>query len=96
MADGAWGHWTDMRIRRELAGVSADIIPQGIEPGSGSHNSDVEDELSACFYTVLAHAFAAGRPPAITAQKARSVMAVLEAARQSNATGQTVAPSPSR
>ena len=90
MADGAWGHWTDMRIRRELAGVSADIIPQGIEPGSGSHNSDVEDELSACFYGNLAEALRSGRPPAITARQARDVMAVLEAARQSHASGQTV------
>ena len=89
-ADGAWGHWTDMHIRTTLSGTTMDLAPQNIGPSSGSRNMDVGEELSACFYTDLAEAIYSGRPPAITAQRAREVMAILEAARQSSGSGQTI------
>ena len=89
-AKGAWGEWTDMRIRRSVADMPVEIVPQGMGASSGSHSFDVGEELSAWFYTDLAEAIANGRPPAISAQRGRNVMAILEAARQSNASGQTV------
>ncbi len=89
-ADGAWGRWTDMRIRTTLSGVTMELTPQNIGPSSGSRGMDVGDELSACFYSDLAEAIHSGRPPAITAQGARAVMAVLEAARTSSGSGQAV------
>jgi predicted dehydrogenase len=92
VADGAWGKWTDMRIRGTISDVTMDLLPQGIGPSSGGRAYDVGEELSACFYDDLTEALTTGRPPAITAQRARDVMAILEAARQSNASGQTVKP----
>ncbi|MGQ9682984.1 MAG: hypothetical protein ACUVX9_10635 [Anaerolineae bacterium] len=50
----------------------------------------ITKELSVFFYTDLAEALAQGRAPAISAQRGRDVMAILEAARRSHATGQTV------
>jgi scyllo-inositol 2-dehydrogenase (NADP+) len=90
-AEGAWGRWTDMRIRRSLADLPVDVVPQAGGPSSGSRNYDVGDALSQAFYADLADALATNRPPAITAGRARDVMAVLEAARQSSAQGRTVA-----
>ena len=93
-ADGVWGRWTDMRILGSVAGVEMDLSPQDVGPSSGGRNYDVGEELSAIFYADLAEAIASGRPPAITAQRARDVMAILEAARESSASGQTVALGP--
>ncbi|NLE43793.1 MAG: Gfo/Idh/MocA family oxidoreductase [Chloroflexi bacterium] len=90
VADGAWGKWTDMQIRGTVSGVAMDLAPQDIGPSSGGRNYDVGEELSARFYEDLADALANDRPSEITAQRARDVMAVLEAARSSNASGQTV------
>jgi scyllo-inositol 2-dehydrogenase (NADP+) len=92
VADGAWGHWTDMRIRRSMDDVTVDLVPQEVGPSSGSRDYDVGEELSACFYGDLAESLSTGRPPAITAQRGRDVMAILEAARRSAETGQTVQP----
>jgi len=89
-ADGAWGGWTDMRIRTTLSGVTMELIPQNIDPSSGSRNMDVDKELSTCFYNDLAEAIHTGRLPAITAQRAREVVVVLDAARQSSGSGQTI------
>jgi predicted dehydrogenase len=89
-ADGVWGRWTDMRIRGTVADVAMDLLPQDVGPSSGGRAYDVGEELSAFFYEDLAEALASGRPPAIPAQRGRDVMAVLEAARQSNASGQTI------
>ena len=89
-ADGAWGRWTEMRLRRTMSGMPVDVLPQGVGPSSGGRNYDVGEELSALFYQDLAEALTTGRPPAITAKQARDVMAVLDAARRSDATGQTV------
>jgi predicted dehydrogenase len=90
VADGAWGRWTDMRIRGSVADVTMDLLPQDVGPSSGGRNYDVGEELSAFFYGDLAEALDTGRPPAITMQRARDVMAILEAARQSSASGQIV------
>jgi scyllo-inositol 2-dehydrogenase (NADP+) len=90
IADGAWGHWTDMRIRTTLSEVTMELTPQDIGPSSGTRNMDVGEELSACFYNDLAEAIRTGRSPAISAQRARQVMAILEAARQSSKSGQTI------
>ena len=90
VADGVWGHFTDMRIRRSMADMTVDLVPQGVAPSSGSVNYDVGEELSAYFYSDLAEALEKGRPPAITAQQGRDVIAILEAARRSNASGETI------
>ena len=94
IAEGEWGRWTEMRIRRTIAGVPTDLVPQAIGPSSGGRNYDVGEGLSELFYGDLAEALSAGRAPAITARRARDVMAILEAARLSNATGQVVALDP--
>jgi predicted dehydrogenase len=91
MADGAWGKWTDMRIRSTVAEMSVDMVPQDVGPSSGGRSYDVGDELSAQFYGDLAEALATGRPLAVTATRARNVMAILEAARRSNEAKQAIA-----
>jgi scyllo-inositol 2-dehydrogenase (NADP+) len=90
VADGAWGHWTDMRIRTTLSDLTMDLTPQNVGPSSGSRNYDVGDELSFLFYSDLAEAIKAGKEPAIPAQRALEVMRILEAARQSSASGQAI------
>ena len=91
-AEGAWGCWTQMRIRRSLADMPADIIPQGVGPSSGGRGMDVGEQLSACFYDDLQEALTKKRPSAITAQRARDVIAILETAREAHKTGQVVKP----
>ena len=90
MSEGVWGRWTDMHIRTDLNGTTMDLAPLSAGPSSGARNYDVGDELSACFYGDLAEAINTGRPPAITAQRALDVMKILDAARQSSASGQSV------
>ncbi len=90
VAPGDWGKWTEFKIRGEFAGLNMDLLPQEIGPSSGGKNYDVGDELSASFYTDLAEALATGRETAVTAQRAREVMAVIQAARDSNSTGKSV------
>jgi predicted dehydrogenase len=90
IADGAWGRWTDMRIRSSMADMTMDLVPQDVSPSSGSQDYDVGEELSAFFYADLAEALEADRPPAISAQRGRDVMYILDAARRSNESGQTV------
>ena len=92
VADGAWGRWTEMRIRRSMGDVTVDLMPQDVGPSSGARDYDVGDELSDAFYSDLGEALSTGRPPAITARRGRDVMAILEAARRSSETGQTVKP----
>ncbi len=92
VADGAWGRWTDMRIRRSADDLTVDMLPQDVGPSSGARDYDVGEELSACFYGDLGESLSAGRPPAITAQRGRDVIAILEAARRSAETAQTVKP----
>lgn len=89
-APGDWGKWTEFKIRGSFAGLDMDLYPREIGPSSGGKNYDVGDELSAAFYTDLAEALATGRPTAVTAVRAREVMAVIQAARDSNASGKTV------
>ncbi len=91
VADGAWGKWTDMRIRSTVADMPVDLLPQDAGPSSGGRSYDVGDELSAQFYGDLLDALTTGRPPAVTALRARNVMAILDAARRSHAENQTVA-----
>jgi predicted dehydrogenase len=90
VADGAWGQWTNMHIRTELAGMEMDLAPQQVAPSSGGQDYDVSEDLSALFYGDLAEALKRGRSPAVSAQRGRNVMAIIEAARRSNETGQTV------
>ncbi len=89
-AEGAWGKWTEMRLRQEIAGVSVDSVPQGVAASSGSRNMDVGDELSQAYYADLGGVLQSGGSLTVTAQRARDVMAVLDAARRSHATGQAV------
>jgi predicted dehydrogenase len=90
VADGAWGKWTDMRIRSTVADMPVDLLPQDAGPSSGGRSYDVGDALSAQFYGDLLDALTTGRPPAVTALRARNVMAILDAARRSHAENQTV------
>ena len=90
IADGAWGRWTDMRIRKSVADFTMDLLPQDVGPSGGSRDCDVGKGLSEYFYGDLADALAANREPVITAQRGRDIMAILDAARRSSATGQTV------
>ncbi len=90
-ADGAWGKWTDMRIRGSVADIPVDMLPQDVGPSSGGRSYDVGDELSAQFYGDLADSLATGHPSAITAARARNVMLILEAARRSHEGKQTIA-----
>jgi predicted dehydrogenase len=96
VADGRWGEWTSMRVRTQVAGAPADILPQDVGPSSGSRSMDVGEELSAQFYADLRQAIEEGRPAAITAARARDVVALLDAARESHARQQTVAAPASR
>ena len=89
-ADGAWGRWTEMRIRGAVGGISMDLLPQGVGPSSAGQKFDVGDGLSDRFYGDLADALQTGRPPTISAQRARDVMVVLEAARLANDGGRTI------
>jgi predicted dehydrogenase len=89
-ADGTWGCWTDMHIRGDVADIPMDLHPQDVGPSSGGRNYDVGEELSAQFYEDLAGALTGTHQPAITVKRARDVMVVLEAARRSSASGQTV------
>jgi predicted dehydrogenase len=91
IADGTWGCWTDMQIRGTVAGMTMDLLPQGIGPSSGVRNYDVGEELSAFFYGDLAEALEAGRPPAVTMRRARDVMVILDAAHRSSESQETVA-----
>ncbi|MCJ7736903.1 MAG: hypothetical protein MUQ10_06250, partial [Anaerolineae bacterium] len=77
-------------IRGVVSDIPMDLAPQGVGPSSGGRNYDVGEELSARFYEDLAEALAQNRPPAITAQRARDGMVVLDAARRSNACGHTI------
>jgi predicted dehydrogenase len=92
VAEGTWGRWTEMRIRRSLGDLTAELVPQDVGPSSGARDYDVGDELSDAFYSDLAEALSTGRPPAITAQRGRDVIAVLDGARRSNESGETVKP----
>jgi scyllo-inositol 2-dehydrogenase (NADP+) len=94
VADGTWGKWTDMQVRGTVADLPVDILPRGVGPSSGGQSYDVGDELSAQFYGDLAEALANGRPSAISAQRARDVMAILDAARRSQDENCTVVLAP--
>ena len=90
IAEGGWGRWTEMRVRGSVAGMASDLLPREAGPSSGTRNYDVGEELSACFYDDLAEAIQTGRPPAISVQRARQVMMILDAARRSHAERTTV------
>lgn len=91
IAEGAWGCWTTMQLRTSLAGMTVDVAPQCVAASSGGRNYDVGDDLSAQFYANLNDAITTGQPLAISTARARDVIAILEAAREANANGVTVA-----
>jgi predicted dehydrogenase len=71
--------------------MPVDLLPQDAGPSSGGRSYDVGDALSAQFYGDLLDALTTGQPPAVTALRARNVMAILDAARRSHTENQTVA-----
>jgi predicted dehydrogenase len=83
IADGSWGRWTDMHIHTAIEDMAVDISPQNMGPSSTGKNYDVGEELSACFYEDLSMAIEANCTPAVSMVRARDVMAVLEAAKES-------------
>ncbi len=89
-ADGSWGRWTEMRIRGSVGGISMDLLPQDVGSSSAGQKFDVGDGLSDKFYGDLAVALQTRQQPTISAQRARDVMVVLEAARLSNTRGKTI------
>jgi scyllo-inositol 2-dehydrogenase (NADP+) len=92
VADGAWGNWTDMHVRRTVDGLTMDLAPQSVSPASGARSMDVSDTLSAHFYGDLREVLASGRRPEIPVERARDAIAIIEAARRSSTIGQAVAP----
>jgi predicted dehydrogenase len=92
VADGTWGNWTNIQVRRNLDGVSVDALPQTSSPAGSARNMAVSDTLSSSFYRDFAEALTTGRPPEIPAARSRDTIAIIEAARRSAATGEVVAP----
>ncbi len=90
-AEGAWGRWTEMQVRRTMGGMVVDVAPLDIESATAGKSMAVGEDLSVQFYTDLQRALADGAKPTITGEFARDIIAVLEAARQSHETGNTVA-----
>jgi len=94
LAKGAWGQWTEMSINTSLCDMPVDISPQGAGPSSGQKGMDVGETLSENFYLDLARCITTGNKPTVTAERARDVIAILEAAREANKTGVCVTPVP--
>jgi scyllo-inositol 2-dehydrogenase (NADP+) len=92
MSGSGFGHWTEMQLSRGREELTTEVVPCHQEAGNVSQEFDVADDLSYLFYRDLAEAFADGRPPAISAARARDVIALLEAARRSSELALAVAP----
>jgi predicted dehydrogenase len=92
ISGSGFGHWTEMELRRGSDELTAEVV--GCQGGDSnvSKEFDVANDLSHLFYRDLAEAFGESRPPAIAARRARDVVAILDAARRSSETGQTVTP----
>ncbi len=87
-----FGHWSEMRLQRAEDETPVDLPPQALPPNVEGRGMDAWLLPVACFYDDLAEALGRGQPPAVTAARARDVMAILDAARRSHETGQVVAP----
>jgi len=92
ISGSGWSGWTDMRLMRGTEENEAQIRPDEILPREVSAEANIGDDLSAFFYADLAHALQEGRPPTVAAERARDVVAILEAARRSNDAGHSVEP----
>jgi predicted dehydrogenase len=96
IADGTWGKWTSMRIRRTVSGVDMDMRPQGEADASSGRSMAVDDQLSRRFYQNLACVLTMGGQPEVPIERARDVIALIDAGRQSIAQGRTIAPAEAR
>ena len=89
-APGDFAAWSEIRVRVELNGMVAELLPQDLGSSATHRKYGTGHELSDYYYADLADALQTGRPPAITADHARDVMIILDAARRSDAAGETV------
>jgi predicted dehydrogenase len=95
ISGSGFGHWAEMRLARGMDQVTTEAVPRRTGDVGISDGRHVADEPNRLFYEDLAEALARGRTPAVSAARARDVIALLDAARQSSELGQTVvAPAP--
>lgn len=89
ISGSGWTGWTDIRLRQTIGRMTADMAPQDIvqcdAPGD-------QGDGSSCFYADLQRMLLEDETPAVTAERGRDVMAILDAARESSTTGQAVRP----
>ncbi len=90
IAPGDFTKWTEIRVRAELDGIITELLPKDLGSGAMRRKYGTGKELSDYYYADLAEALRTGRPPAISADHARDVMIILDAARRSHAAGETV------
>lgn len=90
IAPGEFDKWSQMRIRADIERMVAEILPDlpGEMGSKRRYKSGVD--LSDYFYSNLSEALESGHSPAITTEHALNVMVVLDAARRSDAAGETV------
>jgi len=92
ISGSAFGHWTEMELRRGMDELTREVVPCYGEDANVSQEFDVADDLSHFFYRDLAEALTGSREPAVSAERSRDVVAILDAARHSSETAQTVTP----
>jgi len=92
ISGSAFGHWTEMELRRGMDELTREVVPCYGEDANVSQEFDVADDLSHLFYRDLAEALTGSREPAVSAERSRDVVAILDAARHSSETAQTVTP----
>jgi predicted dehydrogenase len=89
IARGEFDRWADMRVRAEMDGITVELEPRDLGV-AGARKYGTGVDLSDHYYADLADALSSGRPPTITAEHARNVMVVLDAARRSDTSGETI------
>jgi predicted dehydrogenase len=90
VARGEFSAWTEMRIRADIDGIVAELKPAELGSAASPRRYNSGAETSDYYYSDLAEAIETGRGPTISADHARNVMVVLDAARRSDAAGETV------
>jgi predicted dehydrogenase len=89
-APGEWARWPEIQVRADLDGILTELSPQEMVCSATPRRYGTGDSLSDHFYSDLYEALTSGRGPSITAEYARDIMIVIDAARRSDASGQVV------
>jgi scyllo-inositol 2-dehydrogenase (NADP+) len=92
ISGSGFGHWTEMSLCRGMGEAVVDLAPEVLPPVSAPGEVKDSNNPTWLFYEDLAAALREGRGPAISAEHSRDVVAILDAARRSSETGQTVTP----